>query len=186
MSCSYTEAATKLKNAAHGAINKRLGINRMHTDAHGDIINIVTKKSGHQQGAWILTWDIGIRFPNSRAAIAIYDQQRAQHNNRDPKAERHLTCTGHVSPILIPTRHSNEASGDASLHILHVACVAFRGRDGANLFQLFRDSLSTTYENILALDTVEVFQMHEDYFSALNETVEIAGNQTTVELDAGT
>ena len=54
------------------------------------------------------------------------------------------------------------------------------------MLQLFRDSLSTTYENILALDTVEVLQVHEDYLSALNETVEIAGDQTTMELDAGT
>jgi hypothetical protein len=29
--------------------------------------------------------------------------------------------------------------------------------------------MSTTYENILTLDTVEDFQVPEDYFSTLNE-----------------
>jgi hypothetical protein len=128
----------------------------MHTDAHGDIITVVAKKSKQQQGAWIFTGDIGVRFPNNQASIAAYDQQRAQHNNRDPKAERLLAYTGQVSPILFPTGHNNEASGDASLHRLHVACAVFRGKDGANLLQLFRDSMSTTYEIIHALDTVEV------------------------------
>ena len=54
------------------------------------------------------------------------------------------------------------------------------------MLQLLRDNQSTTYENILALDTAEVFQVPENYFSALNEAVKIAGEQTLVELDAGT
>ena len=79
-----------------------------------------------------------------------------------------MTHTCQVFPIHIPTRHSNEASRDASLHRLHVASAAFRGKDGAGLLQLFRDSMSTTYEYILALDTAEDFQMPEDFFFALN------------------
>jgi hypothetical protein len=71
----------------------------MHTDAHGDIITVVTRKSEHQQGAWILTGDIRVRFPISRAAISAYEQQRAQHNNKDPKAERLLTYEGQVSSL---------------------------------------------------------------------------------------
>jgi hypothetical protein len=55
------------------------------------------------------------------------------------------------------------------------------------LLQLFRESLSTIYEHIIALDTAEVFQVPEDYFSALiNEAVNIAGEQTTAKLDVGT
>ena len=38
------------RTAAHIAIRKRLGINRMHTDAQGDIITVVTKKTDKQQG----------------------------------------------------------------------------------------------------------------------------------------
>jgi len=55
-------------------IKKRLGINLMHTDAHGDIITIVTRKSDNQQGAWILTGDIRARFPISKALISAYVQ----------------------------------------------------------------------------------------------------------------
>ena len=69
---------------------------------------------------------------------------------------------------------------------MHVASASFQRKDGAGLLQLFRDSLSTTYENILALDTAEDFQVPEDYFSALNEAAKLAGDQTTMELDAGT
>ena len=85
----------------------------MHTDAHGDIITVVTRKSEQHQGAWILTGDIRVRFPSSRAAISAYTQQRDQHNNRDPRAERLLTHAGQVSPTLIPSGHSSEASEDA-------------------------------------------------------------------------
>jgi hypothetical protein len=46
--------------------------------------------------------------------------------------------------------------------------------------------LSTTYENILALDTAEDFQVPEDLIFALNEAEDLAGEQTTVEMDAGT
>jgi hypothetical protein len=72
-------------------------------DTHDDANTVVTKKSEHQQGAWILTGDIIVRFASNRAAIAAYEQKRAQHNNRDPKAERLLTYTRHVLPIMIPT-----------------------------------------------------------------------------------
>ena len=54
------------------------------------------------------------------------------------------------------------------------------------MLQLFRESMSTPYENILALDTEEVFQVTEDYFSARKEAVETAGEQATKELDART
>jgi hypothetical protein len=36
------------------------------------------------------------------------------------------------------------------------------------------------------MDTSDDFQVPEDFFSALNEAAEIAGEQARVELDAGT
>jgi hypothetical protein len=48
----------------------------MHTDAYGGIITVVTKKSEHRQGVWILTGNIRVGFPISRAKIAAYDQQQ--------------------------------------------------------------------------------------------------------------
>ena len=45
--------------------------------------------------------------------------------------------------------------------------------------------MSRTYENVLALDTTKEFQVPEDYYSALNEAAEIAGEQATVELNTG-
>jgi len=158
----------------------------MHTDVLGDIITVVTRKSDHQQGAWILTGDIRVRFPSSRASISAYNQQRAQHNNRDPKAERLLTYGGQISPTLIPLYHINEALEDASLHRLHVSSASFRGIDGVGLLRISRDNVGKTYENILALDTADDFQVPKDLFSAFNEGVEIAGEEARVELDMGT
>ena len=63
----------------------------MYTDTHGDTITVVTMKSEQQKGVWIITWDIKVRFSNIRAAAAAYEQQRAQRNKRDMKAERPLT-----------------------------------------------------------------------------------------------
>jgi hypothetical protein len=51
----------------------------------------------------------------------------------------------------------------------------FHGKDGARLSQLFRDSLSDIYENILTLDPAEAFQAPEDYYSVLNDAVETTG-----------
>ena len=156
----------------------------MHTDVHGDIITVVTKKSKHQKGAWIFTGDTWVRFPSSRAAISAYAQQRDQHNNKDPTAERLLTHESRVSPTLIPSGQNNEASEDATLNRIHALCAAFRGNDGAGLLRLFRDSLSTTYDNILALDTAHEFQVPEDFYSALNEATDKGGEQAIVELNA--
>jgi hypothetical protein len=101
------------RTAAHIAIRRRLGINLMHIDAQGDIITVVTKKTDKQQGEWTTTGDIRVRFATSRAAKSAYEQQRSQHNNRDTQAERMLTYTEHVCPVLLPIGHTNEASEDA-------------------------------------------------------------------------
>ena len=120
------------RTAAHIAFRKRLGINLMLTDAQGDIITVVTKKTDKQQGDWTTTGDIIVRFATSRAAKSAYEQQRSQHNNRDTQAERLLTYTRQICPVLLSRGHTDEASEDASLHRLHVSCVAFRGLDAGN------------------------------------------------------
>ena len=81
-----------------------------------------------------------------------------------------------MCPVFISIGDTSEASEDASLHRVHIVCAAFRGRDGGSLLQLFRDTLSTIYENIITLDNVEAFQMPEDYFTALNEVVDAVTN----------
>ncbi len=53
------------------------------------------------------------------------------------------------------------------------------------MLRLFRDSLSTIYDNILALDIVDEFQVLEDFYSVLNEAADKAGEQAIVDLDAG-
>jgi hypothetical protein len=62
------------RTAAHIAIRKRIGINLMHSDAQGDIIAVVTKKTDKQQGEWTTTCDIRVRFATRRAAKAAYEQ----------------------------------------------------------------------------------------------------------------
>ena len=80
----------------------------MHEDAQGDIITVVTKKTGKQKGEWTTTGDITVRFATSRAAKLAYEHQRSQHNNRDTHAERLLTYLGHVCLVLILTGHTNK------------------------------------------------------------------------------
>ncbi len=77
------ELLQRYRTEAHVEIRKRLGINMFYTDALGDTITMVTKKSDKHQGDWILTGDIMVRFPRPRAASTVYAQQRKQHNNRD-------------------------------------------------------------------------------------------------------
>jgi len=51
---------------------------------------------------------------------------------------------------------------------------------------MFRDTLAAIYENISNLECVDAFQLHEDYFTTLNEAVDTSNNQQGVELDART
>ena len=44
--------------------------------------------------------------------------------------------------------------------------------------------MSTTYDNILAMDTTYAFHVPKDFYSALNEATDTAGEQAIVELDA--
>ena len=62
-----------------------------------------------------------------------------------------------MCPILIPTYHTNEELGDASLHHIHVACTTFGSKDGASLLQLFRDILREIYEYMIIMDNAKAF-----------------------------
>ena len=75
-------------------IRQRLGIHLLYTDAIGDTVTIVTRKTEKQQGEWTLPGDIRVRFPSARAAASAYEQQRTQHHNRDTQASRLLSYTG--------------------------------------------------------------------------------------------
>jgi hypothetical protein len=70
------ELLQRHRTEAHAAIRKRLGVNLSYTDNMGDIVTLVTKKADHHQGEWITTCDIRGRFPNARAAVTAYEQQR--------------------------------------------------------------------------------------------------------------
>ena len=78
----------RYRTEAHATIRKRLGVNLFCTDALGDIVTIVARKSDKHQGDWILACDIKIRFPNMRAACTSYEQQRNQQSNMDTQAAR--------------------------------------------------------------------------------------------------
>jgi len=110
------ELLQRYRTEAHVEIRKRLDINRFYTDALGDTITMVTRKSDKHQGDWILIGDIRVRFPSHRAASTVYDQQCKQHNNIDTQSSRLIGHTRLVCPILIPSVHSGETSHDDSLH----------------------------------------------------------------------
>ena len=73
------EMLQRYRTEAHAAIRKRLGVNLSHTNTMGDAVTVVTKKADRYQDEWILiTGDIRDRFPNARAAVTTYEQQRKQ------------------------------------------------------------------------------------------------------------
>ena len=67
------ELLQRYRTEAHAEIRKRLGINMFYTDALGETITVVTKKSDKHQGDWTLTGDIRVKFPSPRAASTVYD-----------------------------------------------------------------------------------------------------------------
>ena len=155
-------------------------MNLLYTDDQGDTITVVTSKSDH--GEWITTGDIRVRFSSVRAAVTAYEQQRAQHHNRDTHAERLLSYTGQVCPVLIPSGHTGETSQDDSLYKVYIASQMIRGKDHVGLHQLFRDSAQEIYDRLGSLDA-NTLAVPEDYYSALSEAVEATGDRHYVELD---
>ena len=152
----------RYRTEAHAAIRNRLGVNLFYTDALGDTVTVVTRKSDKHQGDWIFTGDIRVRFPSRRAAGATYEQQRNQQNNRDTQAARLIGHSGQVFPTLIPTRHSGETSQDDSLHKAFIACQAFRGKDSNGIQHLLRDNVQEIYDRLYDIDA-ELMDPPEDY-----------------------
>ena len=67
------ELLQRYRTEAHATIRNRLGVNMFYTDALGDIVTVVTRKSDKHQGDRILTGDIKVRFPSKRSAGAAYE-----------------------------------------------------------------------------------------------------------------
>jgi hypothetical protein len=57
----------------------------------------------------------------------------------------------------------------------------FRGKYHAGLHQLFRDIAQEIYERLVSLDA-DTLDVPYDYYSALSEAVEAAGDRHSVEL----
>ena len=76
---STRELLQRYRTEAHVAIRKKLDVNLFYTDALGDIVTVVTRKSDKHQG--IFTGDIKVRFPSKRAACITYEQQRNQQTS---------------------------------------------------------------------------------------------------------
>jgi len=74
------ELLQRYRTYAHATICKRLGVNLFYTDALGDTVAVVTRKSNNHQGDWILTDNIMVQFPNKRATGVAYEQKRNQRN----------------------------------------------------------------------------------------------------------
>jgi len=146
------ELLQRYRTEAHIAIRKRLGVNLFYTDALGDTVSLVTKKSDKHQGDWILTGDIKVRFPNKRAADTTYEQHRNKQNNRETHAARVIGHSGQVCPTLIPRDHSGETSQDDSLNKAFIACPAFRGKVSNCINRLFRDILHEIYDRLYDID----------------------------------
>ncbi len=136
----------------HASIRKRLGVNLFYTDALGDTVTIVTKKSEKHQGEWIPTGDIRARFPCPRAAGSTFEQQRNQDNSKDTHASRLLGHSWQICPTLIPIRHIGETSQDDSLDKVYKSCTILKGKDINCINQLFRESPHDIYDMLLDID----------------------------------
>ena len=58
----------------------------------------------------------------------------------------------------------------------------FRGKDHVGLHQLFRDSAQEIYDRLGSLDA-DILEVPNDYYSAISEAVEAAGERHYVELN---
>ena len=147
------ETLQACRSYAIHAIRKRLDI-ALHHDQMGDPVIVVTKKD-KSINEWHLTGDIRVRFPSKRSVLSAYNQQRALVRHADDGNNRLLTHDGHISPILIPSKHVGNESFEASLHKAYVSCELLRGKDNGELSAIFRDNLKETYEDMLLSDKDE-------------------------------
>ena len=93
-----------------------------------------------------------------------------------------MSYTGQVCPTFIPTGHTSETSQEDSLHKAYIACSMFRGMDSAALHQLFRGSLQELYDMLFDIDA-DALAVPENYYSAIAEANELAGDRQSIELD---
>ena len=90
------ELLQRYRTEAHVEILNLLGINLFYTDALGDTITVVTRKSDKHKRDWIMTGDIRVRFPSTRVASTVHEQQRKHHNTKDtPSARAHRASMAH-------------------------------------------------------------------------------------------
>ena len=129
-----------------------------------------------------MTGDIRVRFPSPRAVGTVYDQQRKQHNNTNARSSKLIGHTGQVCPTIIPSGHNVETSQDDSLHKAYISCSAFRGKYNNGINQLFRDNLREIYDTIFDIDA-EPLPIPEDYYTAISNSTEAAGEGHTTEMD---
>jgi len=90
-----------------------------------------------------------------------------------------LSHTCQVCPTFIPTGHTSETSQEDNLHKAYIACPMFRDRDNAALHQLFKDSLQELYDMLFDIDA-DALTVPEDYYSAIAEGSELAGDKQSI------
>ena len=127
------------------SIRNRLGI-ALENDHIGDPIKVVTRKANKSE--WFLILNIRVRFPSKRLVMSVYDQQLAPVKNKGDNDNRILTHDGHISPTIIPTRHTGSESSEASLHNVFVSYELLRGKDSGELPTLFQDIINDVYKEL--------------------------------------
>jgi hypothetical protein len=170
---------------AHATIRKRLGVNFFYTDAQGDTVTVVTRKSEKYQGEWYLIGDIWVRFSSPRAAGTSYEQQRKQQKNIDTHASRLLGQSRQACPTLIPTCHNGETSQDDSLHKVFFSCSTFKGKDNNGINHLFRENIHEIYDMPFDID-VEPIDIPVDYYTTIANATEATGEGHKAKIDPHT
>ena len=153
----------------------------MQTDAIGDPISVVTKKTKPTRD-WTLTGDIRVRFPSKRSTVTAYEQQRAHVKSKNDGKTRLLTHDGLISPTFIPTRHYGNKSDDSTLHNVFVARELLKGKDIGALLTLFRDSLAKHYDQRHYLEQRDNIIPPDDYIVAHHRTHRICGSTRTYDV----
>jgi hypothetical protein len=83
--------------------------------------------------------------------------------------------------VFIPSGHTKEASQDDTLHKVFLSSPNSRGKDHAGLHQLFRDCTQEIFDRIASLDD-DGLDILDDYYTALSDALEEAGDRHYVEL----
>jgi hypothetical protein len=93
-----------------------------------------------------------------------------------------LTHDGRVSPVIIPTGHMGEESGDPFLHKILISFATFTGKDNGAIQSYLQDILAEIYEELL-LNSDEGFIIQEDFVDIIATTiVESSTTETNITL----